>query len=101
QANLEDDIKKNFERAKIKNDMNFVRSDVFKYLDGAIVENKKWDAIICDPPAFCKSIKQKNQALSGYQKLYNKSLQLVSTNGVLVAASCTKYMSLDELMKIV
>lgn len=101
QADLSVDIDATYNRAKKKNQMQFHRSDVFKFLDQAIAAGEKWDVIICDPPAFCKSQKQKTQALSGYQKLYNKLMKLLLPDGTLVAASCTKYVSLDELCNIV
>lgn len=101
QADLENEVLRNTEQLQAREKSHFIRSDVFKYLDLAISEKKKWDVIVCDPPAFCKSQKQKNQAVSGYQKLYNRIFKLLATDGVLVAASCTKYISLEELTAIV
>lgn len=101
QANLAEEVLKNVEQFSARDKSQFVRADVFKFLDTAVSEKRKWDAIICDPPAFCKSQKQKNQAISGYQKLYNKIFKLLSAESVLVAASCTKYVNLDELTALV
>ena len=84
-----------------KGTANFHRKDVFKFLDESQKNDKKWNIVICDPPAFCKSIKQKNQALSGYKKLYNKIFKVLSPNATLVAASCTKYVNLEELTHVV
>ena len=101
QADLGSQVAKNAEQFEAQEKINFTRADVFKFLDEAIAKKQSWDVIVCDPPAFCKSQKQKNQAISGYQKLYSKLFKLLRANGVLVAASCTKYVSLEELTGIV
>ncbi len=101
QANLEKEVLSNFEQANYKDRATFHRSDVFKFLDSAVRDNKKWDVVVCDPPAFCKSQKQKAQALAGYQKLYNKIMKLLAPGATLVAASCTKYVSQEELCLVV
>lgn len=101
QAALESEVVENTKQIEGKFNIEFKREDVFKFLDNSIKENKKWDVIVCDPPAFCKTIKQKPQAISGYKKLFNKVFKLLLPNSTLVAASCTKYLSLDEFTKIV
>lgn len=101
QASLEAEIIENTKQIKNEKEVSFVRSDVFKFIENAVKEKMSWDVIICDPPAFCKSVKQKKQAISGYQKLFNKVFKLLTPNSTLVAASCTKYISLEEFTKIV
>lgn len=101
QADLEVEVLKNFQQVSGKVTADFYRKDVFKFLDESQKNDKKWNIVICDPPAFCKSIKQKNQALSGYKKLYNKIFKVLSPNATLVAASCTKYINLEELTHVV
>ncbi|MBH47652.1 MAG: hypothetical protein CME71_05735 [Halobacteriovorax sp.] len=101
QANFEDYIIENSKIISPKLDARFHHKDVFKFLDESINEGLLWNVIICDPPAFCKSVKQKQQAISGYKKLYSRIFRLMSEASTLVAASCTKYISLDELTSIV
>jgi 23S rRNA (cytosine1962-C5)-methyltransferase len=79
----------------------FYRSDVFKYLDEAYAQNRFYDVIVSDPPAFTKSEKNKNTALGGYEKLHQKALRLIPNEGLFVAASCTHYISHDEIDKTV
>ena len=78
---------------------NFIRGDVFKFLDTIINENKKIDLILCDPPAFAKSALHKPQALEGYSKLHRKVLKIVSSGGVVAFSSCTHYVSHEEFQK--
>ena len=101
QAALEIEVIENTKQVSGQYNVEFKRQDVFQFLEKSIKESRKWNVIVCDPPAFCKTIKQKPQAISGYKKLFNKVFQLMETNSTLVAASCTKYISLDEFTKIV
>lgn len=79
----------------------FVRSDVFKYLDSALESNTFFDVVVSDPPAFTKSEKNKNNAIVGYEKLHQKCLRVLNPGGLFVAASCTHYLSHEELDKTV
>jgi 23S rRNA (cytosine1962-C5)-methyltransferase len=76
----------------------FHRGDVFKFLDEAARE-EPFDLIMCDPPAFAKSSKQKAQALEGYSKLHRKVFKAASPDAILVFSSCTHYVSHDEFQK--
>ena len=79
----------------------FVRSDVFKFLDQALVDNKRYDVIVSDPPAFTKSEKNKITALQGYEKLHLKAMKLLNDDAIMVVASCTHYANYEELDKTV
>lgn len=97
QANMETSIYTNLILNKLENRGHFHRADVFKYLDQQINDKKKFDVIVCDPPSFTKSVKNKDSALSGYEKLYNKIGKIMNPGGIVVAASCTQYITLEEL----
>jgi 23S rRNA (cytosine1962-C5)-methyltransferase len=77
----------------------FHRGDVFKFLDDAVTSGKRYDLIICDPPAFAKSSLQKSQALDGYSKLHRKVLKAAAPGAVLALSSCTHYVDHDEFQK--
>lgn len=98
QADMNDTVMGNIEFNNIESHRaSFERTDVFKYLDAKIETSSSFDLIICDPPSFTKSAKNKNKAIAGYEKLYAKIFQLIENGGVLAAASCTQYISLEEL----
>ena len=94
-------IEENLKLNKFSGKGNFIRSDVFKFLDSAYAANKKYDVIVSDPPAFTKSEKNKTTALHGYEKLHLKAMKLLNDKGLLVVASCTHYASHEELDKTV
>jgi 23S rRNA (cytosine1962-C5)-methyltransferase len=101
QGDMDQSLKKNLELNSFLNRGNFIRKDVFKFLDEANGTNKSWDIIVSDPPAFTKSEKNKHAAIQGYEKLHQKALKLVNDNGLFVAASCTHYVDINELDKTV
>lgn len=97
QANMEDVIEKHLGLNDFSNKGSFTRSDVFKFLDHAIESERDYDVIVCDPPAFSKSYRDKKAAIKGYEKLYNKIFKILEDGGVLAAASCTQNISMNEL----
>lgn len=97
QGNFQGVIKNNILINKLDNSGEYYREDVFKFLKRKIEKSDQYDVIISDPPAFCKSSKQKRSALNGYSKLHRMCLQLVKRGGFFIAASCTKYVSFEEL----
>lgn len=101
QANMEEVTNRHLELNGFKGRGIFTRSDVFKYLDDAITKGKKFDVIVCDPPAFAKSEKNKAQAISGYEKLHLRAMRLLNDESLMVAASCTHYVNFEELDKTV
>jgi 23S rRNA (cytosine1962-C5)-methyltransferase len=101
QGNMQEAVTSNLELNNFSGKGNFIRSDVFKYLDEAITAGKKYDVIVSDPPAFTKSEKNKLMAIQGYEKLHLKAMKLLSDNAVMVVASCTHHVGHEELDKTV
>lgn len=89
-----DDAKKN---ASLNNlDIEYVVSDAFEYLEN--VKPGEFDLIILDPPAFTKSRKTINQALSGYEKLNYLGIKALKRGGILASASCSHFASRDDFL---
>lgn len=101
QGQMNEAITKNLELNSFKARGNFIRSDVFKYLDKALEEKTRFDIIVSDPPAFTKSEKNKPTAIAGYEKLHTKALKLLNDEGLIVVASCTHYVTYEELDRTV
>ncbi len=51
-----------------------------------------YDIVICDPPAFAKSLNKRHQALIGYKNLNNKAISKVKAGGFLFTFSCSQVM---------
>lgn len=97
QGDFSEAIEANLKLNNFENRGHFTRHDVFKYLDQIVESKKTFDVICSDPPAFAKSIHNKNQALEGYQKLHTKILNIINPGGLILIGSCTHYVSVDEL----
>lgn len=91
-------VERNFVANNLTTKRTFYHNNAFDFLKAC---QTLYDIIICDPPAFAKSESKKDQAISGYRKLYQNIFPLLEKGGLLVAASCTHYISLDELDHLV
>lgn len=72
--------------------MKAVCADVFDLLKTYEAENKKFDVIILDPPAFTKSAKMIEKAYGGYKEINLRAMRLLSEGGILITCSCSYFM---------
>lgn len=98
QGDFEYEIQKNLKLNGFSEQGIFERSDVFGYLKQ---KKAKFDVICSDPPAFCKSKKEKQRAIDGYTKLHRLCLEHLEANGLLFACSCTHYVNHEEFQQSV
>ncbi len=62
-------------------------ADVLKFLK----ENDKvYDVMVVDPPAFAKSIKKRHNAVQGYKRLNRLALEQIASGGILFTFSCSQ-----------
>lgn len=78
--------------------IEFVKADVFKYLD--TVKKKDYDLIILDPPAFTKSRSTVMAAYNGYKRINSQAMKLLGKGGYLVSASCSHFMPEELYVKM-
>src|SRR5690606_17883559 len=76
QADLADSINATAKKNGLTGKIEFIRSDVFKFLEQNYREGKRYKIICSDPPAFTKSLLNKKKALEGYQRLHRAVLQV-------------------------
>ncbi|HET9957362.1 MAG TPA: class I SAM-dependent rRNA methyltransferase [Polyangiaceae bacterium] len=72
-----------------------IAQDVFEYLNSQRAA-PTFDLVICDPPSFASSQKQKFAALRAYQRLNALGLSVVQPGGLYAAASCTAQVSPED-----
>lgn len=99
QGDFEIEVNQSLQLNNLKGKGNFLRTDVFKFLDDSFQKNQKYDLVLCDPPAFAKSMSQKNQALEGYSKLHRKVFKICSNQAIVSFSSCTHYVNHEEFQK--
>ena len=90
------------ENASLNNLTNVrtLQGDVFEVLRNYRKENKVFDLVILDPPAFCKSASEVKDAYRGYKDINVLGLKLVKSGGFLISASCSHYMTLPLFQKM-
>ena len=72
--------------------------DAFKYLDA---NDKKYDLIILDPPAFAKHRAALHNALKGYTRLNVKGFERIKPGGILFTFSCSQVVTKDNFRNAV
>jgi 23S rRNA (cytosine1962-C5)-methyltransferase len=77
-------------------DHAFAAGDAFDLLAAYRKEGRRFDLVVCDPPAFAKSQKAVEGALSGYAALNRSALQVLAPGGLLLTASCSARVSAEQ-----
>lgn len=80
---------------------DFLAADAFELLESFKQEGRKFDLIILDPPAFAKSQKAVEAALSGYASLNRQALAVLKPGGILCTASCSARVSGDAFFEAI
>lgn len=70
-----------------------LQGDVFEILRGFKREKRKFDTVILDPPAFCKSASEVKDAVRGYRDINLTAMKIVKSGGFLITCSCSHYMT--------
>ncbi len=72
---------------------NFEAMNAFDALKRWDKEEKKYDVVMLDPPAFTKSRESIGKAVTGYKEINLRGMKLVKNGGFLVTSSCTNLVS--------
>lgn len=74
--------------------------DVFELLRNFKNSGEKFDLVILDPPAFCKSASEVKDAYRGYKDINIFGMKLVKEGGYLISSSCSHYMTFPLFEKM-
>jgi 23S rRNA (cytosine1962-C5)-methyltransferase len=85
--------RKNAELNKLEDICKFQAVNAFDTLKQWTREEKKFDVVILDPPAFTKSRENIQKAVTGYKEINLRGMKLLKPGGFLVTASCTNLVS--------
>jgi 23S rRNA (cytosine1962-C5)-methyltransferase len=75
----------------VEDKIEFVCANAFDALKDWTKENKKFDVVILDPPAFTKSRGNIQNALRGYKEINLRGMKLVSEGGFLITCTCSHF----------
>ena len=68
-----------------------LEADVFDLLKECEAQEKSFDVIVLDPPAFTKSAKMIQKAYSGYKEINLRAMRILNPGGILVTCSCSHF----------
>lgn len=71
-----------------------VKADVLDYIDK--MDNKEYDIIVLDPPAFAKHNKDTRNALKGYRSINMAAMSKIRSGGLLLSFSCSQAVSNED-----
>lgn len=75
--------------------------DVFERLRSLKAENRKFDLICLDPPAFIKSKDTVKNGYAGYKDVNICGMKLLKKNGILFTCSCSQHLTLDLFFEMI
>ena len=74
-----------------------VVADVLQYIQTLKnTDDKRFDLIVLDPPAFAKNHRSLQQGLKGYRAINQRALESIAEGGLLLTFSCSQAVSKDD-----
>ena len=78
-----------------ENAISTIKGDAFSVMENLYNEEKTFDVVVCDPPAFAPSKPALQAGLRAYERAARASAQLVKPGGYVVLCSCSHAAGLD------
>jgi 23S rRNA (cytosine1962-C5)-methyltransferase len=78
--------------------IHFQEADLFEFL---AAERRSYELIVLDPPAFAKSRRHVDAAVTAYKEINLRALRLLGPGGILVTCSCSHHVSEATLLELV
>ena len=75
--------------------------DVFDRLRSFAKEERKFDVIILDPPAFAKKKEDIKKAYQGYKEINLQAMKLLRSGGYLITCSCSHYLYPETFLEMI
>ncbi len=91
----------NAKRNGLQDIISYEVGDAFEILPRLEAENRQFDVVILDPPAFTKSRASVKKAVTGYREINLRGLKLVKNGGFLATCSCSHFMEEDLFLKTI
>lgn len=77
----------------------FQTANAFDVLKEWSKEEKRYDVVMLDPPAFTKSRETIQKAIAGYKEINLRGMKLAKPGGFLVTSSCTSLVSAELFLQ--
>ncbi|MGZ3959427.1 MAG: class I SAM-dependent rRNA methyltransferase [Flavisolibacter sp.] len=85
----------------LQDTVRFETANAFDVLKQWTKEDRKYDVVMLDPPAFTKSRATIQKAITGYKEINLRGMKLVKPGGFLVTSSCTNLVPPELFLQII
>ncbi|HBF13432.1 MAG TPA: rRNA large subunit methyltransferase I [Deltaproteobacteria bacterium] len=92
------------ENAKLngfENKMTFVQANAFDFLRELETKKEYFNTVNLDPPAFVRSIKEKEGGYRGYKEVNLRGMKLLKDEGVFISSSCSHAMERYDFLNMI
>ncbi|MFW5909200.1 MAG: RlmI/RlmK family 23S rRNA methyltransferase, partial [Thiohalospira sp.] len=94
-------LQDNAEVAGLEDRVAPLHGEALEVLKALREDGERFDAVVLDPPAFIKRKRDIKSGLEGYRHLNQLAMQLLSRDGLLLSASCSHHLGMDQLQDVV
>ena len=81
-------------------DIEWIEANAFDLLKDYAASNRRYDAIVLDPPAFAKTKRDLDAAIRGYKELNLRALKMLRPGSILVTCSCSYHVSEPDFLEM-
>ncbi|SHF83894.1 class I SAM-dependent rRNA methyltransferase [Flavisolibacter ginsengisoli] len=92
---------KNAQLNGLENLVQFQTANAFDVLKQWSKEDKRYDVVMLDPPAFTKSRATIQKAITGYKEINLRGMKLIKPGGFLVTSSCTNLVQPELFLQVI
>ncbi len=82
-------VRANAERAGLSAKVDAIQRDIFDLLPELVRENRQFDTVVLDPPAFASGKDTEQNALRAYNEVNLRAMKLTKPSGILISCSCS------------
>ncbi len=94
-------VLENASRNQLGDRVHTHQGDAFEVLRALRDEDRRFDTVILDPPAFIKRRRDEKEGAQAYQRLNRLAIEILAPGGLLVTSSCSFHMGRDEFLRSV
>ena len=84
----------------VEKQISTVAANVFDHMKACDEAGRRFDTVICDPPAFAKSKKALEAADRGYKELNLRCMRVTAPGGYLISCSCSQFMTPELFLQM-
>ncbi len=95
-----ENVKENYQLNSFSVKSEYIVSDVFDFLEVCHINNRKFDIVMIDPPAFAKNKKSLAKGKKGYERLNKLAANVINDGGFLITSSCSHHLDEKEFINI-